>query len=159
MTRAVVPACPPNLAEQFVGGVPTFRLFLPGERLYKLVNIPIDRERIVRSPWWIQEREFDRLRDLSYKERVPLAEIIRRGLAVASRWNPGMDGLCILQLARNKFGWIGPAKPQPAFGENLLGWGEQACVPEINWNDVLSTKMQVPFYQSGLHRPHPLPWR
>lgn len=151
MTQAIVPACPPNLASQFVGGVPTFRLFSPGERLYKLVSIPIDRERIVRSPWWIRESEFDRLRDQSRKESRPLGDVIRRRLAVASRWNPGMDGLCILQLARDKFGWIGLANPQPDFREHLFGWGEQACVPDIDWKDVLSTKMQVPFYQSGLH--------
>jgi hypothetical protein len=158
MTRAIVPACPPALAAQFVG-VPTFRLFSAGERLYKLVNIPIDRERIVASPWWIREAEFDRLRGLSHKEGVPLGEIIRRRLAVASRWNPGMDGLCILQLARSKVGWVGPAKPQPLFNENLLGWGEQACIPDMEWRDRASTRMQVPFYQSGESRSRPLPRR
>ena len=55
-----------------------------------------------------------------------------------------MDGLCILQLARDKFGWVGLANPKPEFRENLFGWGEQACVPDIDWKDVLGTKMQVP---------------
>ena len=156
MTRAIVPACPPRLAQEFAGP-PTCISLVAGDRLYKLVNIPIDRSAIMRSPWWIREREFDRLRQLSFAEGRPLSDVIRERLAVASRWNPGMDGLCIVHLARAKPAWVGPAKSQPVFKENLVGWGEQTCVPDLDWRDVAQTRMQVPFFQSGQYRPHPLP--
>ena len=156
MTRAIVPACPPRLAQEFAGP-PTHVSLVPGSRLYKFINIPIDRPAIMRSPWWIREREFDRLRHLSFAERRPLSDVVREHLAVASRWNPGMDGLCIVSLAREKPAWVGLAKSQPGFKQNLVGWGEQICVPDLEWRDVAQTRMQVPFFQSGQYRPHPLP--
>jgi hypothetical protein len=156
MTRAITPACPPRLAQEFVGP-PTHVSLVPGERLYKFINIPIDRPAIMRSPWWIREREFDRLRHLSVAQGRSLSDVVRERLAVASRWNPGMDGLCIVHLARQKPAWIGPAKSQLTFKENLVGWGEQACVPDLEWRDVAQTRMQVPFFQSGQHPLHPLP--
>ena len=150
--------CPESLVNEFAAGAPKFHMFKPGERVYKLVSIPINRERIVSSPWWIRETEFDRLRGLSHRERKPLADVIRRHLAIATRWSPGLDGLCILQLALHKAGWVGPARPQTDIDEELVGWGEQACIPEIGWRDVWATKLQVPFHQSGEYRPLPLPW-
>src|SRR5688572_2842825 len=157
MTRAIVPLCPQNLAEMFVGGVATAVTFEPDHRLYKLVNIPVKREQILRSPWWIREPEFDRLRQVSRTERRPLSAVVRERLAIASRWNPGLDGLCILHLARHKLGWVGLAAGQPKFGENLFGWGEQVCLPDLEWRDVAATRMQVPFFQSGDHPLVPLP--
>jgi len=149
MTRGIVPACPADLAKNFVGGIATAKTFGPGEPLYKLVSMPIVRERILRSPWFIPQSEFDRLRRTSLAERRPLANVIRERLSIASRWNPGMDGLFILYLTRPKLGWIGRAAAQPAFNELLIGWGEQACIPDLDWRDIAVTKMQVPFYQSG----------
>jgi len=158
MTRAVVPVCPEPFAKEFAAP-PTYMSLWAGESLYKLVNIPIDRPAIMRSPWWIREREFDRLRLASFSERRPLSDVIRERLSVARRWNPGMDALCIVRLARNKPAWIGLAASQPQFREDLIGWGEQACVPDLDWRDVAETRMQVPFYQSGEFRPLPLPGR
>ena len=155
MSRDLVPACPPHLAEKFVG-VPTAMTLSPTHRLYKLVSIPIDRQRILQSPWWIPETEFDRCRQISFAQRRPLSTVVREQFAIAPKWNPGMDGLCILWLARPKLGWIGMTKPQPKVGDDLVGWGVQAAVPDLDWRDVAQTRMQVPFYQSGNDRPIPL---
>ena len=123
--------------------------FQPKQRLYKLVNIPINLERILRSPWWIQEPEFDRLRQMARTERRPLSAVVRERLAIASRGSTGMDGFCIVYLANHKLGWVGLAAGQPTFGENLFGWGEQVCIPGLEWRDVEMTRMQVPFFESG----------
>jgi hypothetical protein len=84
------PQLPGHLQAAFIG-TPVSVELPRGERLYKIVSVPVVRERVLRSPWWIRQRA----RHL----RRPLAEVVRSHLAIAVEWNPGMDMLWIVVLA------------------------------------------------------------
>ena len=52
------PACPPHLRAAFLDQ-PQYVALPRGERLYKFVSVPIVRDRILMSPWWIRQPAFD----------------------------------------------------------------------------------------------------
>ena len=102
------PSCPPSYRGAFLGA-PTHVALPPGERLYKMVSLPLDRARVLRSPWWIRHTAFTELQVRARPLQRPVADLVRAHLAVAMEWNPGMDVLWIVQLATATDAWEGRA--------------------------------------------------
>jgi hypothetical protein len=112
----------------------------PGEKLYKFVSIPIDRARIMASPWWIREAVFEDLRVRARRLQKPVSDLARSRMAIKSEWNPGMDTVFIVVLAANVEGWEGRARSQPLSnysGNAVFTGGErQLCVPSLGWHQI-----------------------
>jgi len=111
-----------------------------GERLYKLVDIPVDRPRILESPWWIRQPAFDELRVRAQRLNCPLPELVRAQMAVTTEWNPGMCAVWVIVLAVNAQGWEGRARSQRVTSAEskaaFIGGGQQLCVPALGWRDI-----------------------
>ena len=58
----------------------------PGEHLYKFVSIPIVRQRILESPWWIRQQAFDELQIRARRLQKPMADWFGR------RWPSRSNG-------------------------------------------------------------------
>jgi|SRR6185503_9291670 len=131
--------CPERLRSAFLGE-PTYVELMPEEHLYKFVSIPIVRERILSSPWWIRQKTFDDLQVRARRLGKPLAELVRTQMAIAQQWNPGMDTLCVIVLAARADGWEGRAKWQPvSTGDSTVlftGGGQQLAVPDLTWQQI-----------------------
>jgi hypothetical protein len=128
------PQLPGHLQAAFIG-TPVYVELPKGERLYKIVSLPVARERVLRSPWWIRQRTLDVLRLRALHLQRPLAEVVRSHLAIAVEWNPGMDTLWIVVLAARVPAWEGRARTQPVSTASrevvFLGGGQQVCVPDL----------------------------
>lgn len=131
--------CPPPFRSAFLGE-PARVTLEPGERLYKLVSVPLVRDRALQSPWWIRHRAFTDLQVRARQLHRPLRELVRAHLAIAVQWNPGLDVLWIVHLAAAADGWEGRARSQRLSLDDpkalLLGGGQQVCVPGLSWRQI-----------------------
>jgi hypothetical protein len=130
---------PDRLKDAFLGP-PTYTSLSPGERLYKMVSIPVVRHRVLESPWWIRQQAFDELRVRARRLRRPLSELVRAQMAVAHEWNPGMDVLWTVVLAAKADAWEGRARSQRVSTRDaqvlFIGGGSQTCVPGLDWRQI-----------------------
>ena len=133
------PRCPDHLRKAFLDE-PSYVPLLPGEHLYKFVSIPIVRERILASPWWIRQKDFDDLQMRARRLQKPVADLARSQMAIAMQWNPGMDTLYVIVLAGKADGWQGRARSQPVSMTDktvaFTGGGRQLAVPELTWQQI-----------------------
>lgn len=133
------PACPSHLRAAFLGQ-PQYVQLPRGERLYKFVSLPIGRERILKSPWWIRQAAFDDLQLRARRLQKPMRELVRSQMAIAGEWNPGMDTLFIIVLSTNVDGWEGSARSQLVSVHDadvvFTGGGRQLCVPDLTWRQI-----------------------
>ena len=133
------PPCPDHLRKAFLEE-PTYVPLVPGAHLYKFVSIPIVRERILASPWWINQRTFDDLQTRARRLQKPIAELARSQMAIATEWNPGMDTMYIIVLSARADGWEGRARWQPVSTNDrtvlFTGGGRQLAVPGLTWQQV-----------------------
>lgn len=133
------PACPPQFRATFLDQRRHVEL-KPGERLYKFVSIPIDRQRIMASPWWIRESVFDELRFRARRLQKPTSALARSRMAIKSEWNPGMDTVFIVVLSASVEGWEGRARSQPFSNHSgnavFTGGERQMCVPSLTWRQI-----------------------
>lgn len=137
------PPCPPQYREAFEGE-PRYAPVHAGERLYKFVSLPIDRERILQSPWWITEQTFDVLQAKARGGSTPMSVFVRIGLAIVREWNPGMDYVVTIVLGNTVPAWQGAARRQyVARGSSMWfkGASPQVCAPEIGWRDIAVQRM------------------
>jgi len=127
-------SCPEHLRRAFLGA-PALVELRAGEHLYKVASIPIVRDRILASPWWIRQPAFDELRLRAGRLGQPVTELIRSRLAIANEWNPGMDTLYVVVLGAAVSAWEGIARTQPVTVRSrevlLTGGGRQLAVPEL----------------------------
>lgn len=133
----------PEIPDRFraaFAGEPTHVQLQPGEHLYKFVSIPIVRHRILESPWWIRQQDFDQLRTRARRLQKPMAELVRSQMAIASEWNPGMDTIFVVVLAAPVDGWEGLARSQPVSTRAgkvvFTGGGHQLAVPDLTWRQI-----------------------
>jgi hypothetical protein len=119
---------------------PSYVSLMPGEHLYKFVSVPIVRERILESPWWIRQKTFDDLQTRARRLQKPVAELARSQMAIATQWNPGMDTLFIIVLAAPADGWEGRARSQPVSLTDrtvlFTGGGRQLAIPDLTWRQI-----------------------
>ena len=124
--------CPDQLRKAFLDE-PVYVALAPGEHLYKFVSLPIVRQRILESPWWIRAKNFDELQTRARRLQKPVAELARLQMAIAMQWNPGMDTLYMIVLAAAADGWEGRARTQPvSVGDRTVlftGGGRQLAIP------------------------------
>jgi hypothetical protein len=117
--------------------MPTHVELAPGEHLYKFVSIPIVRHRILESPWWIRQRDFDELQVRARRLQKPMADLVRSQMAIAIEWNPGMDTMYVVVLASKVDAWEGRARSQRVSTREakvaFTGGGLQLCVPALEW--------------------------
>jgi hypothetical protein len=133
------PRCPEHLRKAFLDE-PAYVALTPGEHLYKFVSIPIVRERILQSPWWIRQKDFDDLQMRARGLNKPVAELVRSQMAIAVHWNPGMDTLYVIVLTARTDGWEGRARSQPVSTADktvaFTGGGRQLAVPGLTWQQI-----------------------
>jgi hypothetical protein len=133
------PELPERLRSAFLGE-PTYVELPPGEHLYKFVSIPIVRHRILESPWWIRQRDFDELQTRARRLQKPMAELVRSQMAIAVEWNPGMDTMYVVVLAARVDAWEGQARSQRVSTRDaklvFTGGGRQLCVPGLAWRQI-----------------------
>jgi hypothetical protein len=131
--------CPERLRNAFLAE-PTYVELMPGEHLYKFVSIPIVRDRILESPWWIRQKTFDDLQTRARRLQKPLSELVRSHMAIAQQWNPGMDTLYVVVLAAPADAWEGRARWQPvSIGDSTVtftGGGQQLAVSGLTWQHI-----------------------
>ena len=131
--------CPASFRSAFFGE-PAHVTLEPGERLYKLVSLPLVRDRALQSPWWIRQLASTELQVRSRRLHRPLRDLVRAHLAIAVQWNPGLEVLWIVHLADAADGWEGRARAQRLSLDDpkalLLGGGQQVCVPGLTWRQV-----------------------
>lgn len=131
--------CPPPFRSAFLGE-PRLTTLPRGERLYKLVSLPVDRGRVLASPWWIRQRDFRELQLRADALGRSVTDMVRVRLAIAREWNPGMDVLWIVELGAAVEAWEGKAKGQPETLADrdvlLIGGGIQVCVPTLTWRQI-----------------------
>ena len=132
-------ACPAHLRRAFIDE-PTPVALLPGEHLYKFVSIPILRDRVLQSPWWIRQNAFDDLLTRARRLQKPVSELVRSQMAITQQWNPGMDTLYIIVLAAPADAWEGRARWQPVSLDDatvlFTGGGRQLAVPGLTWQQI-----------------------
>jgi hypothetical protein len=111
-----------------------------GERLYKFVSIPLDRHRILASPWWIRQQVFDDMQLRARRLQKPVSELARSQMAIKAEWNPGMDTMFIVVLSAKVDGWEGRARSQPLSNHSgnavFTGGARQICVPSLTWQQI-----------------------
>jgi hypothetical protein len=133
------PRCPDHLRRAFLDE-PAHVTLLPGEHLYKFVSLPILRDRILQSPWWIRQKDFDDLRTRARRLQKPVAELARSQMAIATQWNPGMDTLYVIVLAAAVDGWVGRARSQLVSTTDatvaFTGGGRQLAAPGLSWQQI-----------------------
>jgi len=133
------PACPQQLRAAFLDQ-PQYVALPRGERLYKFVSVPIVRDRILMSPWWIRQPAFDDLQLRARRLQKPMRELVRSQMAIAGEWNPGMDTIFIVVLSAGIDGWEGQARSQLVSirdaGVAFTGGGRQLCVPGLTWRQI-----------------------
>lgn len=131
--------CPAPFRSAFLGE-PAHVTLEPGERLYKLVSVPLVCDRALQSPWWIRHRAITELHVRARRLHRPLRELVRAQLAIAVQWNPGLDVPWIVQLAAAADGWEGRARsPRLSLDDpkaSLPGGGQQVCVPGLTWRQI-----------------------
>lgn len=131
--------CPPQFRATFLEEPRRIQLS-PGERLYKFVSIPIDRQRIMASPWWIRQAVFEDLRVRARRLQKPASDLARSRMAIKSEWNPGMDTVFIVVLSAIVEGWEGRARSQPLSNHSdnavFTGGERQLCVPSLTWRQI-----------------------
>lgn len=131
--------CPAPFRLAFLGE-PAHVTIEPGERLYKLVSLPLVRDRALHSPWWIRQPAFTELQVRARRLHRPLRELVRAHLAISVEWNPGLDVLWVVQLAAAADGWEGRARSQRLSRHDakasLLGGGHQVCIPGLTWRQI-----------------------
>jgi hypothetical protein len=131
--------CPAHLRKDFLDE-PTYVSLAPGEHLYKFVSLPIVRERILASPWWIRQKTFDELQTRARRLQKPVAELARSQMAIATQWNPAMDTLYVIVLAAHADGWEGRARAQPVSVPDrtvlFTGGGRQLAIPALTWQQI-----------------------
>jgi hypothetical protein len=131
--------CPPLFRATFLDE-PRHVELAAGERLYKFVSIPIDRQRLIASPWWIRQAVFDELRLRARRLQKPASDLARSRMAIKNEWNPGMDTVFIVVLAAQVEGWEGCARSQPISNHSgnavFTGGERQICVPSLTWRDI-----------------------
>src|SRR5215475_6372344 len=117
-----------------------------GEQLFRLGTIAkSEREssRIFSSPWWIPHATYRAITKTAYRTGQSMIDVARAGLAVAPAWNAKMDWLMIFELQKPVYAWVGPAKPQPIFGDPSLmyrGNLEQAYVPGLAQEEAITSE-------------------
>jgi hypothetical protein len=133
------PQCPENLRRAFLGE-PTYVPLQPGEHLYKFVSLPIVRDRILESPWWVRQKTFDELQLRARRLQKPVAELARSQMAIAHQWNPGMETLYIIVLSARADGWEGRARSQLVSTSDrtvlFIGGGTQLAVAGLTWTQI-----------------------
>jgi hypothetical protein len=133
------PPCPAHLRKDFLDE-PIHVPLVPGAHLYKFVSIPIVRQRILASPWWIRQKIFDELQIRARRLHKTVAELARSQMAIATQWNPGMDTLYMIVLAAPADGWEGRARSQPVSLTDrtvlFTGGGRQLAVPGLTWQQI-----------------------
>ncbi len=131
--------CPDHIRKTFLDE-PTHVTLNPGEHLYKFVSLPIVRHRILESPWWVRQKDFDDLQMRARRLNKPVAELARSQMAIATQWNPGMDSLYVIVLAARADGWEGRARSQPvSTGDRTVlftGGGRQLAAPGLTWQQI-----------------------
>ena len=134
---------PPELPERLRSAFldqPVHVELAPGEHLYKFVSIPIVRHRILESPWWIRQRDFDELQLRARRLQKPMADLVRSQMAIAIEWNPGMDTMYVVVLAAKVDAWEGRARSQRVSTRDakvaFTGGGRQLCVPALTWQQI-----------------------
>jgi hypothetical protein len=131
--------CPPHLRAAFLDE-PEHVTLTRGEHLYKFVSIPIVRQRVLDSPWWIRQESFDILRTRARRLGKPVAALARSQVAIAIEWNPGMDTIYVVVLAADVDGWQGRARSQPLSTRDgtvaFTGGGMQLCVPGLTSSHI-----------------------
>ena len=131
--------CRPALRKAFLDN-PTYVELAPGEHLYKFVSIPIARDRILQSPWWISQATFDDLLTRARRLGKPVADLARSQMAIATQWNPGMDTLYIIELVAHVDAWEGRARSQLVSLTDstvaFTGGGRQLAVPGLTWRHI-----------------------
>jgi hypothetical protein len=139
MSAGAPPACPIHFRTTFLDE-PRYVELSPGERLYKFVSIPIVRQRVLASPWWIRQQAFDDLQIRARRLQKPMKDLVRSQLAIAGEWNPGMDTVFIAVLSAKVDAWEGRAHSQRVSTRDpsvvFTGGGLQLCVPELTWLQV-----------------------
>jgi hypothetical protein len=135
-----MPRLPPDRLRNAFLDEPAHVALMPGEHLYKFVSLPIARERILESPWWIRQKTFDELQTRARRLQKPVAELARSQMAIATQWNPGMDTLFIIVLAAPADGWEGRARSQPVSLTDrtvlFTGGGRQLAIPDLTWRQI-----------------------
>lgn len=133
------PRCPAQFQSAFLGE-PAHVTLGRNERLYKLVSLPLVRERVLQSPWWMRQAAFADLQMRARRLQRPLSELVRAHLAVAVEWSPGLDMLWIVQLAEAVDAWEGRARSQRLTRADpktsFVGGGQQLCVPGLTWRQI-----------------------
>lgn len=133
------PACPPHLRAAFLDQ-PQYVALPRGERLYKFASLPIVRDRILMSPWWIRQPAFDDLQLRARRLQKPMRELVRSQMAIAGEWNPGMDTIFIIVLSASVDGWEGRARSQFVSTRDpdvvFTGGGRQLCVADLSWRQI-----------------------
>jgi hypothetical protein len=140
-----IPQCPEPWLSAFLG--PPTHVKLPaGEHLYKFVSVPVQRDRVLQSPWWIRQSSFDDLQQRAVRLRKPMVDLVRSQMAIAVEWNVGMDTVYVVVLAQSVDAWEGRAKSQRVSVSNstlvFTGGGQQLCVPGL-------TQLQIGREYSG----------
>ena len=131
--------CPERCRAAFL--TPPVQVMLAeGEHLYKFVSIPVVRHRVLESPWWIRRQAFDDLQMRASRLKKPVADLVRSRLAIATEWNPGMDTMYVVVLARPVQAWEGTARAQRLSVRDphvlFTGGGQQVCVPDLTWEQI-----------------------
>ncbi len=133
------PELPDHLRAAFLGE-PAHVELPPGEHLYKFVSIPIVRHRILESPWWIRQRDFDEVQLRARRLQKPMAELVRSQMAISIEWNPGMDTMYVIVLGARVDAWEGQARSHRMSMRDgkvaFIGGGRQLCVPALTWQNI-----------------------
>ncbi len=101
-------------------------------------NVTLDPNEV--GQWWMTQKSFDRLVELSKQQGKDLADVVRAKLAISREFSSRMNALCIIQLKRDMYAFEGLAAPQPLSIKDrsvmLIGNAEQVWIPRMSWSDV-----------------------
>jgi hypothetical protein len=97
----------------------------------ELAGKKLDEVGVFGSPWWMTRLELRRL--LAQYPAVAPQEIIRGKLAIATRFNPKLNGWIDIELTLPVYAWVGRAAQQPDEIRQLsyIGGGEQIFLPNL----------------------------
>ena len=94
--------------------------------------------------WWTTQKAFNKLVAISQEQGKNLSAVTRGKLAISLDFSSRMNGLCIVELKRDMYGFQGLAAPQRLSKKypnlKLPGNYEQVWIPKMSWNDVFLVK-------------------
>ncbi len=129
----------PRLPEQWHAaflGAPTHVRLAAGEHLYKFTTMPIMRQRLLESPWWIRQHDFDLLQETAMRLRTPLTDVIPRQMTLAVEWQLGMRAIFVVVLGRSIDAWEGTSALVHREHLPTTGGGKQLCVPGLTAHHI-----------------------